>query len=350
MSQMSVVCLLVLLSATAGAALGQDVPAAIHTLSHAGLELTLPAGFVLTRPDDGLMVLSARRGETEAPDAAALTISAVPVDASMTLEQFVAAAMDPNVLAVQNLEAAPAETLTVADSPARAISMTYSVQGKPAAARRVFWLRPMGGPGSGKLGYVLTVETAPSAAPAAAAGAVTASIRHRPIASPQGEPIELPEQAEAFEQLGLSLALPQVWKIRQAPHRLLAFQTDYTAGAMPAPLLRITSLAAGDDASAESELQRVVNAASRVWSGQGLRLGEQGTGRLLGAESRWLILQMDGPDGPVISAVETVIHQGRAVHLTLTLQGPRADAGSARAMLAAIGRTLTPLPADAEQP
>ena len=231
--------------------------------AHAGVALSLPSGFrqePVTGPYDVLE--ASLPGEGDDGPLVGVSLAAYPLDdedtaASLAERMSVEAA---RALQVRDFRVLSQTDLPVARSQGTATMSYYEYRCEPTVAARAYLTRDVGEDGP-RIGYVLTVESAPKEKDRMLAvfGHVVESVRLLPVRRPvEIKPGELAAPV-VREDLGISLRPLHGWYATETPAGVETGQMDYRTGQVM-PIARLIASDSPADADAEAcariDLQR----------------------------------------------------------------------------------------------
>ena len=237
--------------------------------SHAGIALAVPGNFKhqdLSEPYDVMRAVLAQDDKF----LQAVTVSAFPIAEKVTAESF-ADAMTEELkknLTIRHLKVVKKVAIPIAGRTGSAYRMTYTYRGIRTSAARVYFVRELSPPNL-RVCYVLTVESDESrkASLLRVLGAVMKTLKLTAIRHPSEIKVDVLRKPYKDHKLGFAIAPPKGWYVRPLDDGVVLAQTDYLAGGIPMPTVRVIVAPAPAGATSTAQADKCLVMAKKAFPG-----------------------------------------------------------------------------------
>ena len=263
---------------------------------HAGIVLSVPAGFEFRQPAEQTDVMRAVATKAKQP-AQAISLSAFAVGEEVTTKSFAASMLENlrNNLVIRHLKVLKETPMPVAKLEGLARSLSYTFRGEKTLSAGVCFIRELTSK-SARICYLLRVEAREKHGDKLLPffGQMVKSVRLTPVRRPIDVVISaLGPSIKDFTR-GYSLRPPDRWFARLTDGGVIAGQSDYLRGGLAMPQLQVAVQDVGLETNSKDCAKRWLNRGtlSARKSGLATEVLSEGQAELAGLEAyQFLLLQ-----------------------------------------------------------
>ena len=328
-------------------ATSQAAAVSVREFPHAGIALSVPAGFADRAPSSPSDVMQAVLTEGDRP-VKSISLAAIPIgpqDNADTVGEKIVADLRKN-LSFRHISELRRLPWPIAGQSGAARLLTYSFQGNDYVAIQICFIRDIESPKL-RMAHLLNAEVAVSYRPQLfdIVRQVSDSIRLMPLKPASLLPVGPPGDPLPDNRLGYSFRPPVGWFVRPVQDGMVMGLADYVLG-RPSPVLQIIVQQAPMLTTANECVQKLAMYEKGFAEKNGLtvELGEQSQAAMVGQEAQQLALFEADPNSAPGQAPEAVTvtfralcvpgQAGEAAHIyALRLTTPGKDAQAAAGMM-----------------